>query len=300
MTLRISFKTSPQGVTWPVLDATWRHAGELSADGGPTAFDGGWMNDHITDMDPVTPGPSFEAMTLLAALVHHVPGMRVGHAVLSNTFRHPVLVAKAATVLDHVTGGNFVLGLGAGWFEEEHGPFGLELPPIGERISRMVSAVDTIKALFSPDAYATTGVTRDDPHYPLRGATNLPAPLTPGGPPLFLGGQGPRGIRLAARAAQGWLLPGTEAGDDDYFRAKRDIIVGALEDAGRDPATFELVGQVFTGTDAAGRARSLVQARRIVAAGATEIVLGMPAALGPAGLDDVHRDLLLPLRDAAA
>ena len=146
MTLRISFKTSPQGVSWPVLDATWRHAGELSADGGPTAFDGGWMNDHITDMDPVTPGPSFEALTLLAALVHHVPGMRVGHAVLSNTFRHPVLVAKAATVLDHVTGGNFVLGLGAGWFEEEHGPFGIELPPIGERISRMVSAVDTIQA----------------------------------------------------------------------------------------------------------------------------------------------------------
>ena len=300
MTLRISFKTSPQGVSWPVLDATWRHAGELSADGGATAFDGGWMNDHITDMDPITPGPSFEAMTLLAALVHHVPGMRVGHAVLSNTFRHPVIVAKAATVLDHVTRGNFVLGLGAGWFEEEHGPFGIELPPIGERISRLVSAVDTIQALFGPDAAALPGVTRDDPYYPLRGATNLPAPLTPGGPPLFLGGQGPRGIRLAARAAQGWLLPGTEAGDDDYFRSKRDLIVGALEGAGRDPATFELVGQVFTGTDAAGRARALVQARRIVAAGATEIVLGMPASLGPAGLDDIHRDLLLPLRDAAA
>ena len=117
MTLRISFKTSPQGVSWPVLDATWRHSGELSADGGQAAFDGGWMNDHITDIDPVTPGPSFEAMTLLAALVHHVPRMRVGHAVLSNTFRHPVLVAKAATVLDHVTGGNFVLG-NAGFFDE--------------------------------------------------------------------------------------------------------------------------------------------------------------------------------------
>jgi alkanesulfonate monooxygenase SsuD/methylene tetrahydromethanopterin reductase-like flavin-dependent oxidoreductase (luciferase family) len=300
MTLRISFKTSPQGVSWPVLDATWRRAGELSADGGPAAFDGGWMNDHLTDLDAATPGPSFEALTLLTALVHHVPGMRVGHAVLSNTFRHPVLVAKAATVLDHATDGRFVLGLGAGWFEGEHGPFGIELPPLGQRISRLVAAVDTIQALFGPEAAGAPGVTRDDPYYPLRGATNLPAPLTPGGPPLFLGGQGPRGIRLAARAARGWLLPGTEAGDDAYFRAKRDLIVGALEDAGRDPATFELVGQVSTGTDAAGRARALAQARRIVAAGATEIVLGMPAALGPAGLDDVHRDLLLPLRDAAA
>jgi hypothetical protein len=57
---------------------------------------------------------------------------------------------------------------------------------------------------------------------------------------------------------------------------------------------------VSTGADAAGRARALEQSLRLVAAGATEIVLGMPAALGPAGLDDVHRELLLPLRDAAA
>ena len=57
--------------------------------------------------------------------------MMVGHAVLSNTFRHPVLLAKAATVLDHATAGRFVLGLGAGWFEGEHEPFGLDLPPIG-------------------------------------------------------------------------------------------------------------------------------------------------------------------------
>jgi alkanesulfonate monooxygenase SsuD/methylene tetrahydromethanopterin reductase-like flavin-dependent oxidoreductase (luciferase family) len=257
------------------------------------------MNDHLTDMDPTVPGPSLEAMTLLATLVHHVPGMRVGHAVLSNTFRHPVLVAKAAVVMDHATGGNFVLGLGAGWFEEEHAPFGIDLPPIGERISRLESSVDTLRALFGPEAAGAPGVTRDDPYYPLRGATNLPAPLTPGGPPIFLGGQKPRGIRLAARAAQGWLLPGTEAGDDAYFREKRDRIVAALEDAGRDPSTFELIGQVSTGADATSRARALEQSHRLVAAGATEIVLGMPAALGPAGLDDVHRDILLPLREAS-
>src|SRR6185503_8635939 len=110
----------------------------------PTAFDGGWMNDHITDMDPVTPGPSFEAMTLLAALVHHVPGMRVGHAVLSNTFRHPVLVAKAATVLDHVTSRSFLRALSADWFEAEHRPFHRDQPPASHQISRTVSSVATI------------------------------------------------------------------------------------------------------------------------------------------------------------
>ena len=151
----ISFKTSPQRVDWATLDATWRRAGELSADGGLGAFDGAWMNDHLLDMDPAVPGPSLEAVTLLATLVHHVPGLRLGHAVLANTFRHPVLLAKAAVVMDHATGGRFVLGLGAGWFEQEHEPFGIDLPPIGERISRLESAVDVIHALMSPEASMT-------------------------------------------------------------------------------------------------------------------------------------------------
>lgn len=300
MGVLISFKTSPQRVDWATLDATWRRAGELSADGGVGAFDGAWMNDHLLDMDPAVPGPSLEAMTLLATLVHHVPGLRVGHAVLSNTFRHPVLLAKAAVVMDHATDGRFVLGLGAGWFEQEHGPFGIDLPPIGERISRLESAVDVIHALMSPEAFGPPGITRDDPFYPLRGAVNVPPPRTPGGPPIFLGGQKPRGIALAARAAQGWLLPGTDAGDVRYFASRRDEILRALEVAGRDPAGFELVGQVMTGADAATRTTALDQARALISAGATEIVLGMPAAMGPAGLDAIHRDLLLPLRQSAA
>jgi alkanesulfonate monooxygenase SsuD/methylene tetrahydromethanopterin reductase-like flavin-dependent oxidoreductase (luciferase family) len=257
------------------------------------------MNDHLLDMDPLAPGPSLEAVTTLATLVHHVPGLRVGHAVLSNTFRHPVLVAKAAVVLDHATGGGgrFVLGLGAGWFEPEHDPFGIELPPIGERISRLESAVDVIRALMTPEAAAPPGITRDDPWYPLRDAVNVPPPLTPGGPPIYLGGQKPRGIALAARAASGWLLPGTEAGDSEYFAARRDELRRALDEAGRDPATFELVGQVHVGTTAGTRAKARRQAGALRRAGATEIVLGMPPSLGPAGLDRVHRDLLLPLRE---
>jgi alkanesulfonate monooxygenase SsuD/methylene tetrahydromethanopterin reductase-like flavin-dependent oxidoreductase (luciferase family) len=288
--LRISFKTSPQRVDWATLDATWRLAGEL---GG---WDGAWMNDHLTDMDPDVPGPSLEAFTLLATLVHHVPGVRVGHGVLSNTFRHPVLLAKAATVMDHATGGRFVLGLGAGWFEGEHEPFGIPLPPIGERIDRLISAVEVLQALFSPEAAEAPGVTRPDPYYPLAGAVNAPPPLTPGGPPIFLGGQKPRGIALAARRAAGWLLTGTEAGNVEYFADRREAILRALEAEGRDPATFEFVGQVHTGSDAAARLQAVVQARAMVAAGATEMVVGIPAALGPRALEDAHREVLGPLR----
>lgn len=291
MTVRIGFKTSPQDVDWATLDATWARAGELGV------FDSGWLNDHLTNMDAEHPGASFEAMTLMAALVHHVPGMTVGHAVLSNTFRHPVLLAKAATVLDHATVGHFVLGLGAGWFEGEHEPFGLELPPIKERIDRLVSGVAVLEALFSPAAATPPGVTRPDALYPLAGATNMPPPLTPGGPPLYLGGQKPRGIRLAAKSAAGWLLPGNQSGEVGYFGKKRDELIAAMEAIGRDPAGFDFVGQVAAGRTSESRAEAIAAARGLVAAGAAHIVLGVPSDLGPAGLDDVAREVVGPLRE---
>src|SRR5918999_3128543 len=136
----VGFKTSPQGATWAQLDETWAAAGELNV------FVAGWLNDHMTDMTDAG-GPSLEALSLLGTLVHRVPGKWVGHAVLSNTFRHPAVVAKAATVLDHATGGHFILGLGAGWHEGEHRAFGIELRPVRERIDRFESALEVVRAL---------------------------------------------------------------------------------------------------------------------------------------------------------
>jgi len=299
MTVRIGFKTSPQEVDWASLDATWRRAGELGEEPGG-GFDSGWMNDHLTNMDADVPGPSLESLTLLATLVNHVPGVQVGHAVLSNTFRHPVVLAKAAIVLDHATRGRFVLGLGAGWFEGEHEPFGLSLPPIGPRIDRLVSAVETIRALWSPEAATPPGITRSDPFYPLHGAVNAPAPYTPGGPPIYLGGQGPRGIRLAARRAAGWLQPGVNAGDPAYLKEKRDALLRALEAEGRDPAGFDIVGQVSGGATVESRREAVASARELVATGATHVVLQLPAALGPRGLDALAAECLRPLREAFA
>jgi alkanesulfonate monooxygenase SsuD/methylene tetrahydromethanopterin reductase-like flavin-dependent oxidoreductase (luciferase family) len=284
----VGFKTSPQGATWAQLDETWAAAGELDV------FVAGWLNDHMTDMTDAG-GPSLEALSLLGTLVHRVPGKWVGHAVLSNTFRHPAVLAKAATVLDHATGGRFVLGLGAGWQEFEHRSYGIELPPIKERIDRLVSAVGVLRALFSAEAASTPGVTRPDPFYPLERATNEPMPLTPGGPPIFLGGQGPRGLGLAGRAADGWLLPGINAGDERYFRTKRDQLLATLEAAGRSDASFAFVGQVHVGASVDDRKRGLAEARALRAVGATHIVLGMPPIRGPEGLAPIAREVAEPL-----
>ena len=285
--------TGSAGLDWPGLDATWARAGEFAA------FDAGWMSDHLSDATLETGGVAFEPFTTLAALAHRVPGRWLGVAVASATFRHPALVAKAATVLDNVTGGRFVLGMGAGWHAGEHEAFGVPLPPVRHRFDRLEAALGTIAALFGPDAAPGRGVTRDDPHFPLRDATNEPSPLRPGGPAIWLGGQRRRGIELAVRFAEGWPMPGNRPGDVSYFAEKRDEIRGALEAVGRDPDDFTFAAQLDCGTTAASRSTSLTIARRFVAAGANHVILGMPADAGPDGLAAMAREVAEPLCEGA-
>ncbi|MGK2850301.1 MAG: LLM class flavin-dependent oxidoreductase [Candidatus Limnocylindrales bacterium] len=294
--LRIGIKTSPQAVDWATLDGAWRQIGQHDV------FDSVWMNDHLTDVAHEFHGPSLEALTAMAALVHHVPGKWVGHAVLSSTFRHPAVLAKAATVMDHATGGRFIVGLGAGWHEGEHLPFSIPMPPMPERFDRFESAVHVLRALWSAEAATTPGVTRPDRFYPLADATNQPPTLTAGGPPLFLGGQKRRGIALAAAVADGWLLPSIvspgQPADLDYFSDRRDAILAALADAGRDPAGFAIVAQVGTGRTAADRAWALDQALDAIRLGAAAVILGLPPDLGAAGVEALAREVAKPLSEA--
>ncbi len=289
---RIAASTSA-GVDWTRLDETWALAGELGT------FDAGWLSDHLSDAARERGGPAVEALTAAAALVHRVPGRWIGIAVLANTFRHPSIVAKAATVLDSATGGRFILGIGAGWHEGEHEAFGIPLPPIAERFDRFESGVATVAALLSDAARTPPGVTLDDPFYPLRGATNEPPPVRPGGPPIWLGGQRRRGIALAVRHADGWPMPGNRAGDVAYFAAKRDEIRRALEGAGRDPDAFTFAAQLSCGTTAAERREALAVATAFVRAGAGHVILGLPATAAPDGLADVAREVAEPLATAA-
>jgi len=272
------FKTSPQHVSFTTLDETWAAAAELPV------FVAGWMNDHFSDPATESGGPSFESLTLMAALAHRVPGVWLGHSVLANTFRHPALLAKAATTMDHVTGGRFIVGLGMGWHAWEHEAFGVPLPPLRERFDRLVSTVRVLRALGSPAAAAAPGVTLDDPFVPLRGATNEPSPLTTGGPPVWLGGQGPHGLRLAAEEADGWFIPSIPLTSPEVFGERRGVILRAMEAAGRDPTGFQFVAQVSAGADSAARAIARDQALAFARAGATHVSVAVPARLGPDAL----------------
>ena len=282
------FKTSPQHVSFSMLDETW------AAAAGLPVYVAGWMNDHFSDPSVDAGGPSFESLTLMAALAHRVPGVWIGHSVLANTFRHPALLAKAATTMDHVTGGHFIVGLGMGWHAWEHEAFGVPFPPPPERFERLVGTVRVLRALGSPAAAAAPGVTLDDAPVPLRGATNEPPPLTPGGPPIFLGGQGPRGLRLAAEEGDGWFIPSLPFTGPEVFGARRDVILRRMEAAGRDPSGFQFVAQVGGGGDAAARAAARDLARAYAGAGATHIGIAVPSRLGPEGLITAAREIAEP------
>ena len=292
----IGIKTSPQDTDWATVDAAWARIGELDV------FESVWVNDHLTNARDPQGGASLEALTTLAALAHRVPGKWLGIAVLSATFRHPAVLAKQLTVLDHVTGGRLIVGLGAGWHDPEHLPFGIPFPPIVERFDRFEAALGVVRALFSDAARTLPGVTRPDPLYPLHGATNEPGTLTPGGPAIWLGGQRRRGIDLAARYGQGWitphLLPGGRMDRLPYFVELRTKLLTRMAEIGRDPAGFEFALQVPTGGTVDSRRDGLELALAGVSAGATYVVLSMPPALGPDGVDLVAREMAVPLRQA--
>ena len=285
--------TESTGLEWNRIADTWSLAGELRA------FSAGWMSDHVSDVSRERNGPALEALTTAAALAGRVPGKWVGVAVFSNTFRHPALLAKGATLLDAITGGRFILGLGAGWHEGEHAAFGIPLPPMRERFDRYESSLRVLEALFSDAARQAPGVTLDDPFYPLRGATNEPPPVRPGGPLIWVGGQKPRGIALAARFASGWPMPGNRPGDVAYFADRRDAIRAALEAAGRDPAAFSFAGQLSCGSTAADRTTARDTAIALVRAGATHVILGVPASVAPEHLRLVADEVAGPLLAAA-
>ena len=296
MRAQIGIKTPPQDVDWPTLDAAWLQIGRHEV------FTSAWINDHLVDPREPRGGRGLEALTVLAALAHHVPGKALGIAVLSATFRHPAVLAKQLTVLDHLTGGQLIVGLGAGWHEAEHVPFGIPFPSIVERFDRFESTVSVLRALFSDEARQLPGVTRADPHYPLARATNEPGTLSPGGPQLWLGGQRKRGLDLAARYAHGWvtpnLLPDGRTDRLPYLIEHRQKLLVRMAEIGRDPAGFALGMQVPTGATEADRADGLRLALDSVDAGATHIILSMPARLGADGVDAVAREMAEPLRQA--
>ena len=168
--------------------------------------------------------------------------------------------------------------------------YGMTLPPIGERITMLDSAVRVIKAVWKTPG----GVSLDAPPYQLADAVCDPPPITPGGPPIWLGTQGSRGLRIVAERADGW----NQTGDPSTFREKRDILLRHCEAVGRDPAQVEISAQAFLRDG--DHAAMLEIAAGFAAGGADHLILIMPAADGPDGLRLLAERVAEPLRERFA
>lgn len=146
------------------------------------------LSDHFWDV--LAPLPT--AMAAAAATTT----LRIGTNVLGNDFRHPVALAKEVATIDHLSGGRFELGYGAGWMAEDYRQAGIPMDTPGVRIERMAEALEVMKGLWGDGA-----VDYEGRHYSIRELDGRPKPVQPGGPPILVGGGGRRLLGVAARLA---------------------------------------------------------------------------------------------------
>lgn len=187
------------GLTWP----RWQR---IVAAVEALGFAGLYRSDHFTNAGPPDKD-SLELWLSLTWLASHTTRIEFGPLVTPLSFRHPAFSARIASQLDDLSGGRLTLGVGAGWQEREHTAFGFELLPPAERLDRFQEGLELITRLLRSDA----PVSFQGRYYTLHEAVLLPRPQRPGGPPLLIGGNGPRRtLPLAAAYADEWnavLIP---------------------------------------------------------------------------------------------
>jgi F420-dependent oxidoreductase-like protein len=181
------------GLTWP----RWQRIAAAAEDLG---FAGLYRSDHFTNAEP----PDMDSLDLWPSLVwlaSHTRRIEFGPLVTPVSFRHPVFTARFGRDVDDLSGGRLVLGVGAGWQEREHDHFGFDLLDVPERFARFEEGLEVITRLLHSDE----PVDFHGDYYTLREAILLPRPQRRGGPPVLIGGNGPRRtLPLAVRYADEW------------------------------------------------------------------------------------------------
>lgn len=194
--------------TEPQLGASYEQQLALAKAAEEVGFDAFFRSDHLlTFSGDGLPGPT-ESWVTLAAIGRETTSIRLGTMVTSMTFRHPGMLAIAVAQADAMSGGRVELGLGTGWFEQEHKAYGIPFPPIGERFERLEDQLEIITRLWT--APAGDKVSYEGRHYAVLDSPGMPKPAQSPRPPIIVGGGGPkRTPALAARFADEFNAPPT-------------------------------------------------------------------------------------------
>src|SRR2546428_7383087 len=167
-----------------------------------SGFNSFWVSDHFFGGPGGIPDRNcLEAWTLLAALARDTQRIRLGVLVAAVQYRNPALQAKIAAGVDHMSGGRLEFGIGAGWKDEEYRAYGYDFPPPGERVEQLRDGLEITRRLWSEERATYHGK-----HYRIDDAVCAPKPTQRPRPPTWVGGEGPRVMRLAARYADGFDL----------------------------------------------------------------------------------------------
>jgi F420-dependent oxidoreductase-like protein len=210
-----------EGINWQ----RWKRLARTAEDAG---YAGLYRSDHFTNPT----GPVLDALELwssLTWLADNTERIEFGPLVSPVSFRHPVITAWQASAVDNLAGGRLRLGVGAGWQEREHETLGFDLLDTDRRFARFEEGLEVITRLLRNDE----PVSFDGEFYRLRDAVLMPRSPRPGGPPIVIGGNGPRRtLPLAARYADEWNAVFVTPDRLTGLNARLDEL---LQEAGRPP-----------------------------------------------------------------
>lgn len=252
------------GLNWP----RWQRIAQAVEDLG---FVGLYRSDHYTNANP----PDLDSLELwvsLTWLASHTRRIEFGPLVSPVSFRHPTQTARMASAVDDLAGGRLHLGLGAGWQEREHRNYGRDLLAVSRRFARFTEGLEVItRLLHSDEPVAFSGE-----FYRLEEAILLPRPQRRGGPPIVIGGNGPKlTLPLTARYADEWNAVFVTPSAFADLNAQLDTL---LAEQGRAPATVRrslMTGLAFGRNDAEVQAR--LKGRDAEALRQRGVVIGAPA-----------------------
>src|SRR3989454_5619137 len=258
--LRFGIKNSGQDTTIEALRTTWRIAEEAG-------FDHVWDFDHLASIGQGGPDrPIYEGWTLQAAMAEATKRVRFGCLVTGNTYRHPVVLAKMAVTVDHLSGGRLEFGIGAAWAEIEHSMYGIE--GLDHRVGLLSESLQIIKSLWTDERTNFEGR-----YYHLKDAIANPKPIQRPCPPIWVGASGVTTLRLVARHADVWNIAGGEVEKVEELTAMLMEACGAV---GRDQS--EIRRSIQFGWDGEDRGRLIDLCGRLLELGVTEQVIYLRGA----------------------
>jgi F420-dependent oxidoreductase-like protein len=189
-------------------------------------FDAVWLYDHFHTVPTAQLETTFECWTSMAALARDTSTIKLGQMVTCNSYRPPSLLAKMASGVDVMSRGRLILGIGAGWYENEYQAYGYEYPETPERLRMLRESLQVIKAMWTQDRAEFEGH-----YYRLRGAINEPKPVQKPHPPIWIGGAGEKvTLKLVAQYGDACNFNADVA----TVRHKLNVLREHCETVGRD------------------------------------------------------------------